>query len=485
MLFSEKFGIEHAETLDWFDPHLTIDTLLFVDPFLLFEDKDEKWNQSHDKIMDYFQQSFQLLAKSRLQRSHQYFKKVLALMEFPEPREFRLGFSSGKIDGSGSGKHLARLVVESMCEAIQLGTDNLDHFEELGLLVEGINKDRISDITCNILKQDFIKYTQEVCITHGVPLQSIKVPHSKFDTVRYRWLTAEWDLPVDDRSVPIILTPKRFLRELPTLNSDSWREFLNSELRDDLNFHISGNLDKARIIRLARGHPDSVQRWIKKSEENGSSSYDFDKDPNLRVNWYHGAKRLVDSEPLEYSSINTEDKLHDFISAALGKFKLYIEEQGGWRLLWNPQYDKHVPEENIQLLVKAVLDGYCHSASLLLDREVELGRGPVDFAITASRSVRTLLEIKKLENGHFWHGVEYQLPSYLKSDDRTDGWLLVVRHSDTRQMQKRWNRIPALLRLEYNGVEYTVRTVCVDGRPKKSASKIDPETLEPPDSSDR
>ena len=47
MRFSEAFGIERSEADDWFDPHLTIDTKLFIDPLLLLEAGGE-WAQAHN-----------------------------------------------------------------------------------------------------------------------------------------------------------------------------------------------------------------------------------------------------------------------------------------------------------------------------------------------------------------------------------------------------------------------------------------------------
>lgn len=481
MRFSECFGVDDPKPLDWFDPHLKVDTLLFVDPFLLFEDKEERWKQSHDKIMDYFQESFELLARSDLRSGSQYYRRVLELMMFPEPREFRLGFSSEKFTGAGSGKGLAKLIVEAMCEAVKHGTENIKHFEELGILVEGINRDRISDITCNLLKSDFIKYTQESCLALGIPLQRTSVPHSCFDSGRRRWVGAEWELPVDPESdVPVLLTPKRFLRELPTLNTGGWKEFVNSELRDDLNLRISEKLDKKTIIRLARQYPDRLRQWVSKVEQQGSRPYDVDNDPKLKVRWYEGARRLVAEHPLDVGHVQTEDELHDFLNAALKQFVHFVEEQGGWRLLWSPSYAKAVPETNIQLLLKGVIEGYCRRVGVTVDREVELGRGPVDFAFSSSARVRTLLEIKKLENGRFWSGIEAQLPSYLKSDQRKSGWVAAVRFSDTLPMRERWRKIPERATVMHDGEPFEVRIVKIDALPKDSASKLrsDPQSLD-------
>jgi hypothetical protein len=56
-----------------------------------------------------------------------------------------------------------------------------------------------------------------------------------------------------------------------------------------------------------------------------------------------------------------------------------------------------------------------------IDREVELGRGPVDFKIASGSTFRLLVEAKKAHNGKFWHGLDTQLPSYLAADSCDDG----------------------------------------------------------------
>ena len=138
MYFAEAFGISNADQYEWFNPILEIDSPLFVDPFAIFADKDAAWRHAHEEIMEYFHNAFEILARSDFRKSHQYYKRTLVLIEFPEPKEFRLGYASKSADGSGSGPGLARLIVEAMTLAIRHGLEDIRHFEELGILVEGI-----------------------------------------------------------------------------------------------------------------------------------------------------------------------------------------------------------------------------------------------------------------------------------------------------------------------------------------------------------
>jgi hypothetical protein len=106
---------------------------------------------------------------------------------------------------------------------------------------------------------------------------------------------------------------------------------------------------------------------------------------------------------------------------------LFVEQQGGWSLLWNDDgTDK--PEEAAQLLFRGIVQNYCQANDIVIDREVELGRGPVDSKFSSGYEHRAHLEIKKEHNGKFWNGFEQQLPTYMRSDEVSDGWFLAVRY---------------------------------------------------------
>src|SRR5258708_40300508 len=98
-----------------------------------------------------------------------------------------------------------------MEEAIKRGLKDLKHFEELGILNEGIGPDRISDLTCTFLKSHFVGYTQAVCQRHGIEMAAQRIYASSFDDQRLRWNMAEVALPVNPANQrPLLLVPKRF-----------------------------------------------------------------------------------------------------------------------------------------------------------------------------------------------------------------------------------------------------------------------------------
>ncbi|MFI7632304.1 hypothetical protein [Microbispora rosea] len=474
MYFSECFGIEYDDNFDWFDPILEHDTPLFVDPFLIFSDTHEHWRSAHDEMMDYFQEAFMILARSRLAPSHQFYKRVVALMEFPEPKEFRLGYTGSSANGSGSGPGLAERITRAMAEAIKRGMDDIRHFEELGILVENINRDRISDVTCNLLKPKLIEYTQNICHSLGIPMRVASIPHGRYDVRRKRWMSEDYLVPFAPESdEPILLVPKRFLGELPALSSDNWMDFLDTSLRDDLNFYISDNMRKADIVALARRRPESVRKWVDAVEREGASPYDVDSDPKLLVKWQKVARVAASEAPFrEGLSISSHDDLLRFAQECVEKFRHWVEDKAGWRVFWKDQRAlRSIPETSMQLLFLGVLYVYCEQFEVTLDREVETGRGPVDFTFTAAGHLRVLLEMKKLSHGRFWNGLHAQTPIYMKSQKVSHAIFLVVRDSDSRDMHKRWASLDAEAQAVSALNNCKIEIERVDILPKSSASR--------------
>ena len=145
-----------------------------------------------------------------------------------------------------------------MVDAIERGLQDLRHFEELGVLNEGIGPDRISDLTCNVLRSRFISYTHEVARRHSVPMSVRTIGGAEFDTTRQAWRSVDVALPINGfGNRPILLVPARFLRELPVLNADDWwQNYEAQQLRNDLNYEVMGRVKKRDIVAAARRNPD-------------------------------------------------------------------------------------------------------------------------------------------------------------------------------------------------------------------------------------
>lgn len=473
MYFSRLFDIKRILADDWFDPILDNDTKLFVDPFLIFQDGKARWRGAHDRLIGHFNVCFKLIAHGNRNPRAIPYRKAVALLHFPEPREFCLGYTELGTKGSGGGLGYARLIAEAMEDAIARGLQDLRHFEELGVLNEGIGPDRISDLTCNVLRCEFIKYTQAIVHRHKLPTARVKVGGASFDSARLAWRSETLDLPMNPANGrPILLVPRRFLRELPVLNADDWWENYEAEqLKNDFNYEVMGRVSKKDIVAVARRHPESVRAWSRNKERTRAMPYDFAEDRLGIWQWLKAAQAYAKTSPLRIDPPSDEEEFVAVVEQVIARFKHFVEEQGGWRLLWNDAGDEK-PEEAAQLLFKGLAQSYCESNNVVVDREVNLGRGPVDFKFSNGWQRRALLEIKKLHNGKFWNGLSEQLPSYLKSDRCKFGWFVVVRYRDGGATKKWFTEGPRLVRKIASDNHLKLATATVDARRRLSASRL-------------
>lgn len=379
MLFSEHFQIARGDSDDWFDPILDDDTKVFVDPFLIFKEQLGFWADAHSRIINHFNLCFHLIAEGHLNPASVKYRKAVDLLAFTEPRELCLGYTRRGTSGAGSGHGFASIVARLIAEAIQRGTEDIRHFEELGIFEEGIGPDRISDMTCTILKPRLIEYTQSAVADHSLPTQPHVIRSGAYDEGRLRWSSARVDLPTNpSTNGPILLVPERFLNRLPTLNADDWWDAYESErLRTDMDYEVLGSVDKQTIVQAARNDPEFVREWTVRKEGEPAGSYDLSADPEGVYQWDPVSREYVSEHPIDLPEAQSEEEFFEVIETVIQQFKLFVEEQGGWDLLWNGNKEKH--EHAVQLLFRGIAKHYCEANGVVLDPEVNLGRGPVDF----------------------------------------------------------------------------------------------------------
>ncbi|HUA13290.1 MAG TPA: hypothetical protein VL989_02210 [Candidatus Sulfotelmatobacter sp.] len=472
MLASTHFGITRKSNDDWFDTILDVDTALFVDPFLIFKDTESFWATAHDTLISHFDEAFTLIAEGLLNRNSLQYRKAVELLIFHEPRELCLGYTALGTRGAGSSRGFASDMAEAITEAIRRGLSAPSHFEELGILRSGIGPDRISDATCTILKAQLIAYTQTVAERHNISLSNHQLYGAEFDTQRKRFRTKTVRVPTNPvTNGPLLFVPERFLDDLPTLSPGSWWKYYEAEqLREDLNYEVMSKVNKDVIVSTARQHTESVRKWAQSEEDEPATPYDLERDRKGVVQWEPAATEFTTENPLVIGPPANEDEFKSVIEKVIDRFRLYIEEQGGWRLLWDEGKEKE--ELAAQLLFYGIARCYCEANNVVVSREVELGRGPVDFTFSNGFKHRAHLEVKKLNNGKFWNGLDRQLPSYMVSDGVQMGWFIAIRYRDGKKWDTRAAELPARVSAAADAHGIELKASLVDARPKASASRL-------------
>ena len=349
-----------------------------------------------------------------------------------------------------------------------------EHFEEVSILRENIGPDRISDITANILRHRFARYTNQVCRSHHIPIKRVVCDRAQFNFSGNRWRRTFFDLPINPYSKrPVLLTPEYYLRDLPTLEPEDFFEFClqyeSEALRREFNLDLTRNIPKSQIIAIARRHIDWVRRYVRHKEERSSRPYNQRTDKKGYIHWYDASKSYCGKHALDIET-DRQESFTKALDTMVQEFCHYIEENQGYRLLWNDNGTSR-SERAAQLLFLGIIKHYCQAHDIDISAEANIGRGPVDFKASKGYRLRLLLEVKLARNTRFWDGATKQLPTYLRAERVKQGYFVVIVYTEADS-----NRIRKIKRViaETNRSQGVFITpVIVDASPDKlSASKL-------------
>jgi hypothetical protein len=465
MKFSEIYGITSETGAEWLDPVLTVDTPLFVDPFLLYASEEGAFIGSHMEVVSFFNSVFQLIARSQGDVNSLLWQRSKTLLIFPEVEELCLGYTDSGTRGSGSGAALANTITGLLWEAVRAGIREIRHFEEVAIIGEGIGADRISDITANILRRRFATYTEEICRQLDIPLTVYRYLRGYFDRDQERWMPLAVSLPTNPyNNKPVLLAPRHYLRSLPTINHDDFWDYCyineNESLRNEYSVDITRRVDKSKIISFARRHPEIRRRYIENVERREAEPYDFENDPKGLIQWYDNTALHCIAHPLSLAVASKQDFV-GVIDTMLNEFQNYVTNNNGWQLLWN---DNRSPrgERATQNLFLGIVKHYCKANDIDISREVNIGRGPVDFKVAQGYQLRALLEMKLVKNTKFWNGLERQLPKYQQAEGVDLGYFIAV--VQTEDDFKKLGNIHEHIKKVKDQTKYTINTVIVDAR---------------------
>ncbi len=479
--FSEHFGLSAALSDDWFDPVVTEDTPLWVDPFLVFEDAEPAWSICHDELVRFFGLALSYVELANGDVTSPHWAKAERLLVFPEPKEFALGVSMGHPEGSGTERFFAVQMAEALDALRRSQIKRLGYVEAFTLFCDGLGEDRISDIFCNIMKAKFIAYTQAVAERHGIAVERVRVRHLSWSAANGRWTDGLAMLPRSPAfESGVILCPERFLQDMPHVTRSgfwSWASTnATSVLREDLNYDLSLHLTpgerRAEARKLALQRPDLALDYVEEMADQDHAAYDSQDDPKLLIRWSEAGRAAAAAVPAPEQPADANE-FCAWVGDLMRKFQHAVEETDVWMALWNDDFTKPRQEKIVQAIASVMWAAHCEAAGVDLSREVNIGRGPVDFKFSAGWSKRALTEVKLIGSSKFFSGASKQLPQYLKSEKVECGYYLCVGFHDPDFHPDRLAQVDATCAAPQAAKGVHIKPIYVDARPNKaSASKL-------------
>jgi hypothetical protein len=298
------------EDVDFAIPFLDEDIPLYVDPFLLWKITSQQDNALHNSIVNSFNQLGHLFVNGKDSEA----RKIL--IELTECNEVGLGNSKTR-QGKRISERTADEILNLFKNIPQVNKQGFQHFEEIQLLVDQISKDRISDISCSLIKSFLIDFTIDQCKKINIPLDKVSI--SAYDYKTQKIVTEETYLPINpDNKQPIILTPKRWLRYNPWINYESY--FENYYIKD-VDKAYDGKLNRVEILNFNRNNYDLVKVYSSIQERN---SKDLINDPLFTQIPILSAKRkLTAIEKLPTGKTDNADKEYEDTMVSLVSSLLY------------------------------------------------------------------------------------------------------------------------------------------------------------------
>jgi hypothetical protein len=442
--FSDYFEVS-PKVLDRygaFDISLVNDLPLFIDPFLLFNSRKRTYRALHTEIIKYLR----FLRDESLTGDVQD-GLIRARYTFKEIHQNWLGFSKFGNRGSGLGMEFARALNQNLNSVFSsFGNERVtrgSHLEKLCLIGSGVGRDHVSDFTTNLIKGFLLDYTHAFCAKH---IDSSRTKRFAVEKVTFNYETKSWQggffvLPIY-RGQYVILTPRdlltkddiwinkpellaRFDEIVAALPNSSLRAQLDSYLRE----HI-GKKPKKEEINRARAsaiikYPAVIEHYIKEKEEEGDravsvSSQHVKSSERLYIEQIRPVAALLHKLGFYAISGTTYEEAHQRIAF----LKDCIENKGCHRIF----YVNGEPvgrEEDVHILFRLIWYGTPSDVS----REVNDGRGPVDFKISRGATDKTLVEFKLASNSQLRRNLEHQAEIYQKASDAKRSIKVIVYRS--------------------------------------------------------
>ncbi len=254
MKISSKMGLNKSVLeLDFYDYTIGKDTFKFLDPYYISKQEDTFLCECRSYIRTFFNRFLFLLANKE--------EEALELFShLGEVNEICLGMSRGRPRGRGVGKNNSIAIFNAIKNSDAFKNGVAREIEDVRLFVEGVDKDKLSDMIANIIKYPLIKYTQRQCQLLGVQTEQSETG--------YYWnnQTSLWEkgyeemLILEDKTY--LLFPKNIVSSSKYYSADYYfRMFV-------LEYLQQKNIDEDTVLVRKRYNKDGTiaKKWVCKKD---------------------------------------------------------------------------------------------------------------------------------------------------------------------------------------------------------------------------
>lgn len=292
------------------------DLPLFLSPFVFGAREDNFSLNASRTIRSFFQHILDLINTGQIEEARAHF------IHLNEPNETCLGMSARKPRGNGMGTENAMDVFDALLSSRAASTGLIDHLENTAIFLPGIGRDKVSDMTTNIIRKDLIDYTQRQCDLLSIPLEE-GVASGFF----WNLSTQSWDqvhtkmLVINGRKK--LLVPKAVVSYVKEFAPEKYyRKFALEFLQED---HLRRNTS---LVKTSVGKSGKVLRTYVLKQDLEEQVIPFDKGNLLEFTKRHPAvfHDFREQTAKEISAIPNESlektvSAHEVIDFLIGKLE--------------------------------------------------------------------------------------------------------------------------------------------------------------------
>lgn len=461
LYFSQHFEVDPDVLRNYgaFDISVVSDLPLFVDPFLLFNSEKPEYQELHQGIIKYL-----LFLRDRASADLDP-GLIAAWYRFKEVKQNWLGFTLLGNGGHALGSQFATALNDALGSILtDFGAERVtrgSHLEKLCLIRGGVGRDSISDFTTNLIKHFLLEYTQDFARAHLATdhCREFAVARAIFNYNTESWETRSYYLPAlnDDY---VLLTPtdiltrddtwisypdmvNRFAHLPEALPNDQLRAEVNNYFRSLMNAQPTNQERREAAQKTILRYPQLVDYYIRQKEDDGDSaeSVSASRVADTRRVLVDQLQRVLadleDRTDFYAKSWTSYDEALDRVMA----FKSYVENQDGYRLI-NRAGQPFSQETEVQLFFGLI---WCGN-EFDVNREVNNGRGPVDFKVSYGAGDKSLIEFKLASNTRLKRNLEKQVAIYEAANQTRTSVKVIICY--TAADQERVRKILKELKLE-------------------------------------
>lgn len=362
MKLSKKYSLNRSQAeLDFVDVDINRDLPLFVDPHFLGRRTDPWSMRASQTIRSFFGYFLGLLSQGEIDEARSLFDHL------HEPNETCLGLSRKRPRGNGIGDEDAQNIFDSLAQSEAVKTGVLADLEDCRLFVKGIDKDKTSDMTTNIIRGHLVAYTQQQCALWGIPLTTESQTGFCWNAGTRSWENGYSDnLYVGDRR--ILMVPKAIV----SYSKNHTPRQLHQHFI--LNFLQHEHLRmRSALVQTSHRKDGSIREFVTKKDlvEKGGASFGKDflasftkAHPQVFAGFKNSPRTLSHSLPLE-----------TFLDQEVQEIASYLRD----RLIGIPVGAAHATEYH--RTAAGILDFlfYPNLISPIVEKEIHDGRKRLDL----------------------------------------------------------------------------------------------------------